>query len=395
VPAGGLVTLHDSGGERQLLVDLAADAGVPLTELSTGTVAAIREVIEPELPAVNPLDAWSRGGPSAGEIMTRCLTLMMQDEGAALGGVLHDRAPDGKIYSSYLSYMQRARADSGKPVALVAARQGTGHDEAVVTSTHAGYPVLDGVSQFLAGVRALFAYRDFQLQKKSVAAKADAKTVARWRERLRAGGTLPEAESLSMLGEFGIAVSASLPASSEQQVVAAAAEFGFPVVLKSAKEGLLHKSDQGGVVLGIDDAPLLRQMYRLMSTRLGADVLVAPMAPTGVEMFLGVKRDPQFGPVVLLGFGGVLAETVGDVQFALPPFDAAHAKRCVERMTLRPLLDGVRGAAPVAIDAFCETAARFSTLVHALGDVIVEVDVNPVIVHEDGAIAVDALVIAG
>jgi succinyl-CoA synthetase beta subunit len=219
--------------------------------------------------------------------------------------------------------------------------------------------------------------------------------VERWRGRLTAGGTLSEAESLSMLGDFGITVSQSVSASSEQQVVAAAGELGYPVVLKSAKEGLLHKSDQGGVVLGIDDAPLLRQMYRLMAARLGADVLLAPMAPTGVEMFLGVKRDPQFGPVVLLGFGGVLAETVGDVQFALPPFDAAHARRCVDRMTLRPLLDGVRGAAPVDVDAFCEAAARFSSLVHALGDVLAEVDVNPVIVHQNGAIAVDALVVAG
>ncbi len=90
---------------------------------------------------------------------------MMQDAGAALAGVIHDRAPDGKIYASYLSYMQRARGESGKPVALVSARQGTGYDEAVVASTHAGFPVLDGVSQFLSGVHALFAYRDFLLQK--------------------------------------------------------------------------------------------------------------------------------------------------------------------------------------------------------------------------------------
>ncbi|MGB5626771.1 MAG: CoA-binding protein, partial [Woeseiaceae bacterium] len=162
--AGGLVTLHDSGGERQLLVDLAHDAGVPLTDLSDETTDALKTVLDPELPAVNPLDAWSRGGPDAGEVMTRSLTLMMQDAGAALGAIIHDRAPYGKIYPSYLSYMQRARAEAGKPVALVAARQGTGFDEAVVASTHAGFPVLDGVSQFLRGVHALFAYRDFLLQ---------------------------------------------------------------------------------------------------------------------------------------------------------------------------------------------------------------------------------------
>jgi acyl-CoA synthetase (NDP forming) len=81
VGAGGLVTLHDSGGERQLLVDLADDASVPLTALANETVAALKEVLDPELPAVNPLDAWSRGGPDAAENLTRCLTLMMQDPG--------------------------------------------------------------------------------------------------------------------------------------------------------------------------------------------------------------------------------------------------------------------------------------------------------------------------
>ena len=119
------------------------------------------------------------------------------------------------------------------------------------------------------------------------------------------------------------------------------------------------------------------------------------------EALLGVQRqDPQqrsdsqtSGPVVLLGFGGVLAETIADVQFALPPFDAAHARRCLDRMKLRPLLDGVRGKQAVDVDAFCDLAARFSAMAAALGDVLAEADVNPVIVHAEGAVAVDALVV--
>ena len=165
------------------------------------------------------------------------------------------------------------------------------------------------------------------------------------------------------------------------------------MVLKTAKPGLLHKSDQGGVVIGIPDEDQLRQMYSLMRGRLGDDVLITPVVNSGVEMILGLKRDPQFGPVVMLGFGGVLAETIADVQFALPPFDAGHARRCIDRMKLRPLLDGVRGAPAVNIDAFCQQAEQFSIMAHALRDVLAEVDVNPVIVNEDGAIAVDALLV--
>lgn len=393
VGAGGLVTLHDSGGERQLLVDLADDADVPLTELSADTIAALEAVVDPELPAVNPLDAWSRGGPDAAENLTHCLTLMMQDPGTALGAVIHDRAPDGKIYPSYLSYMQRAHADSAKPVALVSARQGTGHDRAVVTSTHAGFPVLDGVSQFLAGVRALFAYRDFQLRKSSSPTPVGPTRVEKWQNRLAGGTVLGEAESLALLADFGVAVCRCETASTVDDLIAAAGRIGYPVVLKTAMKGMLHKSDHGGVVLGMQNEEQLRRMYEIMSHRLGGDVLVSAMAPAGVEMLLGVKRDPQFGPVVLIGFGGMLAETIGDVQFALPPFDAGHARRCVERMKLRSLLDGVRGAPAVDVDAFCESAARFSEMAAALGDVVAEADVNPLIVHESGVVAVDALVV--
>lgn len=393
VGAGGLVSLHDSGGERQLMVDLAADAGVPLTVLSERTVQGLEEILDPELPAINPLDAWSRGGPDAGEVMTRCLSLMMQDDGAALAAVVHDRAPLGTVYPSYLNYMQRGRAESGKPVALVAARQGTGHDEAVVASTHAGMPVLDGLSQFLQGAKALFAYRDFLLRDSSGTIDADKEVVETWRARLRSGNTLPEIESLALLDAFGIATTRPRAAGDEAEAMAAAQQVGYPVTLKTAREGLLHKSDQGGVVVGINDEPQLRQMYHLMSQRLGPDVLVAPVVAAGVDMFLGVKRDPQFGPVVLLGFGGVLAETINDVQFALPPFDAQHARRLVDRMQLRSMLDGVRGAPAVDVAGFCELAARFSEVTHELRDVVSEADVNPVIVNEKGATAVDALVV--
>ena len=393
VGAGGLVTLHDSGGERQLLADLAEEAGVPLTELSEETVAALKKVLDPELPAINPLDAWSRGGPDASENITRCLSLMMQDPEAAMAAVIHDRAPYGKIYEVYLSYMQRARAESGKAVALVSARQGTGCDEAAVTSTHSGFPVLDGVSQFLAGVRALFAYRDFLLRESAPPHSIDSATIDTWQSKLAGGGTLSETSSLSLLSDFNVTSTTTVKASSAEAAVDAARKTGYPVALKTAREGLLHKSDHGGVILGIADADQLQQMYGIMSKRLGEDVIVSAMAPAGVEMILGVNHDPQFGPVVLIGFGGVLAETINDVQFALPPFDAAHARRCVDRLKLRPLLDGVRGEPPVDIDAFCELAARFSEMAAALGDVLMEVDVNPLIVHADGAVAVDGLVV--
>lgn len=390
---GGLVTLHDSGGERQLMVDLAEEHGVPLTELQPETVAALEARLDPGLPAVNPLDAWSRGGEDAGEIMSGCLAAMMQDPGTALGAVLHDRAPEGVIYPVYVDYMRHAQAASGKPVALVAARQGTGGDRLVVEATHAGFPVLDGVPAFLTGVRALMRYRDRRAEPAAEPSRSPDDAAA-WRGELHGGAVLDEARSLKLLHDFGIPTTPFRVLESAAELETALPDVAFPVALKTAAPGLAHKSDRGGVALGIESAEALRAAYRDFEARLGPRMLVAAMAEPGIEMILGVKRDPQFGPVVMIGFGGIHAEVLRDAVFALPPFDKAYARRRIDTLKMRPLLEGTRGAQPCNVEAFCELAARFSAMVHALRDHVAEIDVNPVIVTPTGAIAVDALVVA-
>jgi acyl-CoA synthetase (NDP forming) len=390
---GGLVCLHDSGGERQLMVDLADEAGVALAELTPPTVAALEELLDPGLPAVNPLDAWGRGGEDAGRVMRDCLAALMQDANAAMGALVHDRAPEGAIYPAYLEYMKNARAASGKPVALVAARQGTGRDPLVVEATHAGFPVVDGVPAFLRGVRALFEHRDRRARRAAEPPRVDAAALAPWKERLARGETLPEHDSLALLAAAGMTTSPCRLVQTESELVAAGDALGYPVALKSAAPGLLHKSDRGGVRLGLGDAAELTAAWREMSARLGPRALVARMADAGVEMLLGARRDPQFGPVVLVGFGGVYAEVLHDVAFLLPPFDKQHARRRMDGLKLRPLLDGVRGGPACDVDAFARQAALFSALVHELGEHVEEIDVNPVIVTATGCVAVDALVV--
>jgi hypothetical protein len=157
---------------------------------------------------------------------------------------------------------------------------------------------------------------------------------------------------------------------------------------------MLHKSEHRGVVLGIASESELIETYNDFLARLGSRVLLAPMAAPGVEMILGVRRDPQFGPVVMFFFGGILAELTKDVVFALPPFDSSYVRRRLDRLKLRALLDGARGKPPSDIDAFCRMASAFSVVVHVLSEELQEVDVNPVIVGKEHCIAVDALVVA-
>jgi len=344
------------------------------------------------LPAINPLDAWSRGGETASEIMSRSLTIMMQDEDAAIGAVVHDRGPGGALYPSYLRYMQAAKAASRKPVALVAARQGSGCDARAVEWTHAGFPVLDGIPSFLEGVRALFACRDHFMRSDMEAPASPAEAVERWRPRLAAVATLDEASSLALLKDFGIPANLCRIVEDSRELESVATSLTFPVVLKTAAPGIMHKTDRHGVILGIETAEELLAAYDELENRLGPRAIVAPMVEQGIEMILGARHDPQFGPVVLLGFGGIHAEVQKDVVFALPPFDSAAALRYTNRLRMRPLLDGKRGAAPYDVEGYCETAARFSAMVYSLGESLQEIDINPLIVTADGCIAVDALI---
>lgn len=393
VGPGGLVCLHDSGGERQLMVDLADAAGVELTDLNADTVSKLEDVLDPELPAVNPLDAWSRGGANASEQMAKCLAIMMSDPNTAVGAVIHDRAPHGTVYPNYVEYMHYAHAATGKPAALVAARQGTGCDPLVVTSTHNGLPVLDGVAQFLTGMRKLFDYRDFLERAPLDIAEVPQRVASQWPALLKQGRVLDEAESSRLLRDFGVNANACSLVDNEAQLLEAARDYGYPIVLKTAMPGITHKTDQGGVVLGICSEQELRVAYGAMRDRLGPRALLAPMLESGVEMILGTRRDPQFGPVIMLGFGGIHAELIKDVRFALPPFDWQTAERLLAGLKMRKLLDGARGRAPADVRAFCDMAAKFSVMVDALRDYIQEIDINPVIVTASGATAVDALVV--
>jgi len=398
VAAGGLVSIHDSGGERQLLIDLADRIGLPLAEVSPATEKRLAQLLDPGLVPVNPLDAWSKGGPDYHTVMERCFAELMKDGQAAFGAVVHDRAPLGRIYDDYIGYLEAGHEASGKPAFLVANRQGTGADPRVVATTRAGFPVLDGLRSFLVGARCLLAYRDFQ-QRRAVGAAEDLPQIANpeaaraWAARLAQGGVLDEYESGLLLNEFGVPVNPAIRVDDAGSLLEAAAKLGYPLVLKSAEPGLLHKTDEGGVRLNLQSPDELLEAYEEMSRRLGPAALLSRMITgPGVEMMLGVVRDEQFGPLVLIGFGGIHVETLRDVICALPPFGPATARRLVDRLRQRDLLDGHRGAPAADLDAFCGAASNLSVLADALDGVVDEIDINPVLVRPDGCLALDALI---
>jgi acyl-CoA synthetase (NDP forming) len=391
---GGLVSIHDSGGERQLLIDLAADHGVPLAQLSPASTQQLESLLDPGLPAVNPLDAWSTGGADADVAMQNCLAVLMSDPQAALGAVIHDRVAGGGIYAPYIDYLRVGHRASGKPAVLVSNRQGTGTDPLIVEATREGFPVLDGLESFLRGVRHLLDHRDFAARDRAGTPEIAPAALARMRARLADRRRFDENDALTLMGDAGLPANAGTLVEGEAPAIAAAEAMGYPVVLKTAKRGLDHKSERQGIHLGLQDKAAVSAAYRDLAKRIDTRVLVAPMieAP-GVEMLLGMVYDAQFGPVVLLGAGGVYVEALADAVYAVPPFGPAEARRLVGKLRVARLLASRRHRRPLAVDEFCRVASRFSALVAALGGHFSEIDLNPVIVHADGCAIVDALVV--
>jgi acyl-CoA synthetase (NDP forming) len=212
----------------------------------------------------------------------------------------------------------------------------------------------------------------------------------RWSSRL-ASPDWDQHEAFALLADYGVAVPASGVARGLDEVLAIAEAVGYPVALKTY--GAQHKSDIGGVVLGISDDAALIGAYRSMTERLGPAVSVHAMARPGVEMSVGVVRDENFGPLVIVAAGGTLIELLADRAVACPPISAQGALDMLGSLRIAQLLGGWRGDPPADVDALVDIVVGFSALATELGDILDAVEANPVIASPTGAIAVDALVI--
>ncbi|MBT6116391.1 MAG: acetate--CoA ligase family protein, partial [Rhodospirillaceae bacterium] len=219
-------------------------------------------------------------------------------------------------------------------------------------------------------------------------------------------GLLTEPAAKALLAGCGIAVTREALAQSPEEAASAAAGIGYPIALKVVSPDILHKSDAGGVALGLDGPDALAVAWTAMAARL------AEMAPDaaidgflvqemrggglgvgvggGVELLIGARRDPQFGPIVVFGTGGTLVELLRDVSVAAAPLSAEAAERLIRASRVWPLLAGWRGAPPADLGAVVEALVRISWLAHDLGEALVELEANPLLAEPDGAVVLDA-----
>ena len=391
VGEGALAALLDSGGLREQMVDLAGDLGLEFAPLTPDTAAALAARLESGVDVTNPLDAAGLYNADLGATIGDCLRILDRDSGVALIAQEHYFAIDtGGSQPEVVDAARRMPAESKKPYVLSYSWGSANNAMFAREMQIHGVPVINGVKALLTGIKCAFDYRDYRKAPDSTPETVDEERLDHWRERLRSGERPGESETLRMLAELGVDAVESRVCRSADEAARAAGSLGYPVALKTAAAGVVHKLDAGGVHLGIADEAALRAAYAALQ-RIAAEVCVARMAQAGVEVAFGMVNDPHFDPVVMAGAGGMLVEVHQDRVYALPPFGRIEARRMLKRLRIwRVLSGGVRARPRADVEGLALCLSRFSVICHALGEVIAEMDVNPVIANERSVLAVDA-----
>ena len=381
--------MHDSGLERAHLADLADELGVPFAAISDATKERLAGVLDPGLEPANPLDMWA-GSREAERQLTESLAALADDPAVAAVALAVDLLTEFDGDRSYPLAVNAAALRTGKPLMVLANIAASVDPEAAAWLRQAGIPVLENARSGLLALRHLLdrAARPARV----VPPPIDAARRDHW-ARVLARGEPGGPVLLDLLRAYGIPAARACPAGTADGALAAAAEIGYPVVLKTGQPGIAHKSDAGGVVLGIGDPAGLAAAYATMAGRLGPRVLVCETAGPGTELALGITRDPGLGPLVVIGAGGLLVEFLADRAVALPPVDAAQALRMLGRLRVAGLLAGVRGQPAADTGAIAGAVVAVSAIALELGDHLEALDINPLICGPGGAVAVDVLAV--
>jgi len=203
-------------------------------------------------------------------------------------------------------------------------------------------------------------------------------------------GWVLEPLAKELLGIYGLTTTKFAWAKTPGEAQAAAQNIGFPLVVKVVSHQVLHKSDVGGVVVGVKDSAQLDAVFFRLSELPGFEGVLLDEMAAGAEVILGSKQDPQFGPVVLIGIGGTSVEIYKDVSIRMAPLSAVEALQALHALKGRRLLEGYRGRTPVNTDHLTDLIARFSQMVFELADHIESIDLNPVLCGAEKAVIADA-----
>jgi len=405
----GLITV--SGGEIGLIADLAENLSFSFPPLSKAAREELEKRLPPFTPVGNPLDAWGSG--DLRETYPACLEVMAREENIDLIAVSQD-SPPGMAEKQVDQYADVARAavraaSMGKPVVAFSHVSG-GLDPTVKgILDRGGVPFLQGTRESLLAIHNLIAYGRFQRSRTLREERPGESPVdlAGMIQRIRGERrVLPYGESRDILKAYGIQVAEGRLARSVEEALEAAEAIGYPVVLKGQSPRILHKTEAGLVEVGVRDGVELRTLFGEIRRRAdrydpGAEfegVLVQEMvSPEAVEVIAGISRDPSFGPVVVLGLGGIFVELLKDTSLRLAPITLDDAYSMISELKGKTLLEGFRGREGADVDSLARVMVQVGRMAVDLRELLVSMDLNPLMVlpRGKGVRAVDVVVEVG
>jgi acetyltransferase len=395
--------LSGSGGECTLVSDAAANVGLAVPELSDDSKAHLPQILPDFGNLNNPLDGTGAMYDDE-KIFPRLLQTLIDDSNIDIVAVnLEANDPRPKELKSgnrFALAVANAAAVAPKPIAIFSSVVGGPVDPDILLPLRAsGVPLMEGAECAMSALRHLVDYHQFR---KTWEAVGHDKTRSVSPHTKLPTGILPVEAAFRLLASFEIPVVPACLTHDTEEAVAAAGRIGFPVALKIESAQITHKSDVGGVALNLTSPSEVSAAFACIESSVAtkhphaeiAGILVQRMASEGIEMILGIKRDALFGPVIVCGFGGILVELLKDIAIGIPPVSREQAQSLLKGLRGWPLLTGLRGKPPADIDALCDAIVSISNLAVTLGEQLFALDINPLIVHENGrgVAAVDALV---
>ncbi|WP_294043587.1 acetate--CoA ligase family protein [Sphingomonas sp.] len=394
VGRGGTAVLAESGAFKALTLDLCEAIGLPLPALGDATVAAMRAALPDFIPVSNPMDLTAQALVDP-DLYRRTLAPLLADDAIAavvLAIIQTDQATAARKLPPIIDAIRSLAPD--KPVIYAGLDEGAEFDPAFVADLRAlGVPCFPSADRaFRAlGQLARLAERDFERNAAPPLVLVDLPA-----------GVVPEYRAKVLLAPAGIAFPKGGFAVDLSQAQGMAERIGFPVALKAQSAALSHKSDAGGVILNVADADALGRAWNALHDNIATHspglvldgVLIEAMGARGTEMIVGARCDPDWGPVILVGFGGVQAELLHDVRLLAHGLTPGAVAAELRKLRLAPLLDGFRGSPPLDVDALADLVCRLGQVM-AGTPAIREIDLNPVIVYPrgKGVVALDALIV--
>lgn len=400
LPQGrGVASINLSGGETGVCADLGDMFHIQYPDFAPHTLTALRGLLPDYASPANPLDTTATISYDA-DIYAAVLQTVMDDPSVdmvVMGYTLLREVADPCIHYMAQGIEKVVQGGRCKPMLMLPFLENTRNAEYQRKLAELGVPILPPP---VYGFPVLKYIEDFAAYRPEEHTLEMALPQQLLKEKRRA---LSEFESASVLKAYGIRTPEGAVATDADAAVRIAAEVGYPVVLKVASAEIAHKSDMGGVRLHLKDESAVRAAFaEIMDNAArhapGAHVdgvYVQGMLKPGLEVIIGVQNDPQFGPAVLVGLGGIFVEVLRDVVMLPAPFGKAEALGMLHSLKALPLLTGCRGRAPLDMDALAETVANVSRLAAERRHSIAELDVNPVFVYPEGegCCAADALII--